>query len=140
MHIYLWYINIICFDIGPTEKYYCITWEFYFQITKITSFVCCKDYIALSSNYWDSKINFSLYICQHIFSCGTMKVSLFPSWARAQNPRDPEMMVGISLVPGNQVPVTSRKPHRFVATSHLRAIPQAPVHVEDMTYGHVGSR
>lgn len=54
----------------------------------------------------------------------------------ASNPGDSEFR----LIPGHQAPVTSHSPHRFVAVSHIRAMPQAPPQVEDRTYSHVGSR
>ena len=65
-----------------------------------------------------------------------MKGTLVPSWAKAQNPGDPEGMVGVLPVPGHKAAAL----HRFVAFSHIRAMPQDSLQVEDLTCGQVSSR
>ena len=53
-------------------------------------------------------------------------------------------MVGTSLAPRYQALDNSHISltwhHWFVAICHVRAMPEAPPHVENVTYGNIGSR
>ena len=80
----------------------------------------------------------STVLCSLYSHVGLLGVDCFLVELRLEAPETLKGGQALCLILWHQAPVTAA-PHRFVAISHVRTMPQAPPHVEDMTYSHIGS-